>query len=99
MRRITAYEFACGAVQTVTIGEWRVQLYREHNVYHVRAYRARDGKQEWKSAHTLNDARLHFRVMRGLAFEDSNTPRLQSLSNSAVMAVCGPGSIGKKETR
>jgi hypothetical protein len=64
MSNLSAYALACGYVQRVEIGDYRVSLYREHGVYHVRAYNFEQSKRiAWDVFHTLGEARKAFRAL------------------------------------
>lgn len=69
--RLTAYALSCGAVENMRNAGpedfWRVELYREHTVYHVRCNRLiehpnapDEWRQYWQSADTVKEARRLF---------------------------------------
>lgn len=35
---ITAYGFACGYVESMETGEYKKEMYKEHNTYHVKRF-------------------------------------------------------------
>ena len=46
----TAYELACGCIDRTERGGVRVTLWKEHNVYHVRAHSFAEHRRiSWKS--------------------------------------------------
>lgn len=61
MSNLSAYELSCGALQTYNQGDLRITLWREHNVYHVRAHEFNGaGRKDWQVYRTLTAARKHF---------------------------------------
>jgi hypothetical protein len=64
--RLTDYQLSCGSVQFQDVGADHVELYKEHNVYHVRRFsRFVDGLRRvqecWLTLTTLTDARRAFK--------------------------------------
>ena len=61
MHKPSAYEFACGGIQSFNAGNLRVTIWREHGVYHVRAHEFDGrGRIDWKAFPTLARARKYF---------------------------------------
>lgn len=63
-KKPTAYEFACGALQSYNQGDLSIKIWCEHGVYHVRAHEYNGaGRKDWQVYRTLGDARCHFRFL------------------------------------
>ena len=62
---LTSYGLACGYHQVYLVhGLTRVELYREHNTYHVRLFPSAGGKWiQWESYDTLTEARKVYQYM------------------------------------
>lgn len=59
---MTAYELACGSVQSSNKNGITVKLWKEHNVYHVRAHDLNEHlRLEWSSFKNLTLAQKEFR--------------------------------------
>lgn len=59
--RITRYGLACGYVERSDADEYRVSLWSEHGVLHVRAHDFKTGvRQLWHSTTDLREARRVF---------------------------------------
>lgn len=65
--QLTAYALACGGVQSKTVGKYRVQLYREHTCYHVRAHAEGRPNVVWWSYDNLRAARVGYRNLSDAA--------------------------------
>jgi hypothetical protein len=62
---LSAYNLACGYVQRFEQGSFRVSLWKEHGVYHVRAHEFDGrGRIAWDVFETLTDARKSFQSMK-----------------------------------
>lgn len=65
MRNLTAYQLACGHVQEIKKKTFKVELYKEHSVYHVRSFDYFiDGRliqRTWLVFDTLVEARKAFK--------------------------------------
>ena len=58
----TAYELACGCIDRTECGGVRVTLWKEHNVYHVRAHSfAKHRRISWEVFRLLPTARKAYR--------------------------------------
>ena len=67
LKRLTAYEFACGFVERIEKNNTRITTWKEHGVYHVRAHEFEGrGRLEWNSFRTLQEARKDFARLRRL---------------------------------
>lgn len=74
MTRYTAYQLACGAVQIFEgqcAGSFKVELYMEHGVYHVRSFHEvldplgpSTIKRHWSSFHTVKEAQKLFSELK-----------------------------------
>lgn len=72
--KLSAYELSCGKVQTETIKdcflfETRIELYKEHGVYHVRAFNyvknsSSSDRKAWECFYLLNDARKYYKKLK-----------------------------------
>lgn len=64
MKKLSAYSLACGHVQNKKIGADKVELYKEHNTYHVRRFSTfidgRKIQEVWLCFEKLVDARRAF---------------------------------------
>lgn len=71
MSKLTAYQLACGAVQRVKRGADYVDMYREHNMYHVRRFSDSVGgrrvQEFWGCFERVVDARRAFKRQVELA--------------------------------
>ncbi len=47
MRRISAYDLACGYVRSTYVGEVNITLWMEHGTYHIRAHDHGNSKRLW----------------------------------------------------
>lgn len=68
--KLTAYGLACGYVETHEKDTKKVELYVQHECYHVRFFDT--GKQfkwiEWNSTRSLTDARKMFSLVKVIYF-------------------------------
>jgi hypothetical protein len=62
-RRLTAYAFACGYVESRDLdnGLCNIRLWSEHGTYHVRMHHKYNGRIFWDSFRTLTEARKRYR--------------------------------------
>jgi len=57
--KLSAFQLSCGYIQQNS--SKRVKLYREHTVYHVRAFDAEGNRLAWDSFPTAKKAQERFR--------------------------------------
>jgi hypothetical protein len=73
---LTSYALSIGCIQTVTINNHRVQLYKEHNCFHVRFFfdTPDDFKRlSWESTSKLTEARkLYKECIKRIPKDTSN---------------------------
>lgn len=61
MKRLTAYELACGCVRSQYVGKINITLWSEHGVYHVRAHDHGESKRLWwDTYHTALNGNARF---------------------------------------
>jgi len=65
MKKLSAYQLACGYVQERRIGREKIELYREHSTYHVRRIAdfidgIRTVQEAWLVFEKIVDARRAF---------------------------------------
>lgn len=58
MKQLSGYELSCGYIQVSKIGEYKVELSKEHNVYHVKC---NSTFKTWNCFYTLKEARIEFK--------------------------------------
>ena len=63
---VTAYQLACGQFEEIKLYHGKVEIYKEHNCYHVRRFSyfidgLRTIQESWLVFDTLKDARKAFR--------------------------------------
>lgn len=65
---LTKYGLSCGYIETKTRNFIRIELYREHETYHLRAFdESADAAQfrlSWDTFPTLGAARAHYRKLK-----------------------------------
>lgn len=71
--QLSAYQLSCGYIQqkqlrTSYLLETKIELYKEYNHYHVRAFNYTKGSTSgdriaWRVFDTLNDARKYYKVL------------------------------------
>jgi len=57
--QLTAYALSCGYVESKIAGFVKINLWREHSCYHVRAHDRINGRMFWESFRTIKSARRH----------------------------------------
>ena len=68
---LSAYSFACGYVQQITVGNVKIEMYHQTPMYHVRLFDTslRDAGEplpvwrQWDSFDTLTEARKHYAAL------------------------------------
>lgn len=77
--RLTAYGLSCGYIERKKLGFVSITLWREHDVYHVRAHNHDTGQRVfWDSFDTLFAARRHYDNAESLSFPVITTDAVAS---------------------
>ena len=78
---LTKYALSCGYIQSKQVGDKRVELYHEHNCYHIRAfnYNLSDCRLVWESTGSLTYARKQYKSLKRLLglSDGSTTARME----------------------
>ena len=78
---LTVYSFACGYIEREENNSKWKEMYREHNVYHVRA--GRDGEKWaiWDSFERVTDAWKRYKSIKLITLTSNKGKILQSLTD------------------
>lgn len=72
--RFTAYALHCGSVQRITNENHWLELYHEHNFYHVRFGPANQQFHKWEVFDTINEAWKLYNAIEKSFFKITGVP-------------------------